>query len=387
MLFYTEVAPTLDPIRSTASGGSDAQPMFALYGALVTLDPYTLEMEPLLAESLEPNDDFTVWTLTLRDGIVFSDGSPYDAAAVMDYWTRIGDPANASPAVSTAGTIASMEVVDPLTLEVTLVGPDAHFDKSIERHAFNWVPSSEAVAAGHDFTNDPVGAGPFLLEEWVRDDHMSLVPNPDWIGSDGPYLDRYTFAPPVERAAAQRHVRPGRGPDQLHQPRCVSRSRPASRPGPRGTSSRTWAHRPSRSTRSSRRSTTPGCDGPSSRRSTMTCWSTSPGHRGPGPPGPTRARRGTSPRSSSRPTIRRRPGAVRRGRGRARGPGRDRDRRVPADRRPGPGRVRPDVAQPARQCGAHHQRPADRRGPPAGPLSGSTRCRRGATRSSSRRRN
>jgi peptide/nickel transport system substrate-binding protein len=192
-LFYAEVRG-LDPIRATGSGGSDAQHMFALYGALLTMDPETTELTPLLAESLEPDgDDFSVWTLTLLDGIVFSDGAAFDAAAVMDYWTRIKDPANQSPAITSALNIASMEVVDPLTLTVTLATPNAHFDRLVERQAFNYVPSPQAVAAGQDLANEPVGAGPFLLDEWLRDSHITFVPNPDWIGSDGPYVDSYTI--------------------------------------------------------------------------------------------------------------------------------------------------------------------------------------------------
>jgi peptide/nickel transport system substrate-binding protein len=154
------------------------------------MDPKTVEIEPLLAESFEPSADFKVWTLKLHDGIVFTDDSPYDAAAVQGYWTRIQDPANRSPAVSAAGTIASMRVVDPLTLEITLKTPNAHFDRTVERQSFNYVPSPKAVAAGHDFTNDPVGAGPFVLDSWVRDDRMTMSANPKWKGSDGPHVDK-----------------------------------------------------------------------------------------------------------------------------------------------------------------------------------------------------
>lgn len=192
VLFYSEVG-SLDPIRATASGGSDAQPLFALYGALVTLDPDTVEIETLLAESFEPNDDFTVWTLTLREGIVFSDGTPFEAEAVRAYWERIKDPANSSPAVTIGFSISDLAVVEPLVLEVTLARPNAHFDKAVERTAFNYVPSPTAVDEGVNLANEPVGAGPFLLESWVRDDRMVFVPNPDWIGSDGPYVDRYTI--------------------------------------------------------------------------------------------------------------------------------------------------------------------------------------------------
>jgi peptide/nickel transport system substrate-binding protein len=86
-----------------------------------------------------------------------------------------------------------MRVVDPSTLEVRLATPNAHFDRAIERQSFNYVPSAQAVAAGHDFTSKPVGAGPFVLDEWLRDSHMSMSPNPDWVGSDGPYVDKYTL--------------------------------------------------------------------------------------------------------------------------------------------------------------------------------------------------
>ena len=79
--------------------------------------------------------------------------------------------------------------MDPLTLEATLTTPNAHFDRAVERQAFNYVPSAEAAAAGHDFTNEPIGAGPFILENWVRDDRMTFSPNPRWQGSDGPYVD------------------------------------------------------------------------------------------------------------------------------------------------------------------------------------------------------
>jgi peptide/nickel transport system substrate-binding protein len=192
-LFYAEVRG-LDPIRATGSGGSDAQHMFALYGALITMDPDTTELTPLLAESLEPDgEDFTSWTLTLKDGIVFSDGAAYDATAVMDFWTRIKDPANQSPAITSALNIASMEVVDPLTLSITLATPNAHFDRLVERQAFNYVPSPQAVAAGQDLNNEPVGAGPFLLDEWIRDSEIRFLPNPDWVGSEGPYVDSYTI--------------------------------------------------------------------------------------------------------------------------------------------------------------------------------------------------
>src|SRR4051812_24789468 len=87
ILLYSETG-SLDPVKFTGSGGADGMRSFALYGALVTLDPVSDTVEPLLAESFESSADFLTWTLKLKPGITMSDGSPYDAAAVKANWDR-----------------------------------------------------------------------------------------------------------------------------------------------------------------------------------------------------------------------------------------------------------------------------------------------------------
>lgn len=192
VLLYSEIGG-LDPVTFTGSGGAEAQRAFTLYGALVTYDADLEEVVPVLAESFESNDDFTEWTLTLKPGIVFSDGSPFDAAAVKANWDRAKDPANRSPSFTALLATGDIEVVDDLTLRIPLNAPNAHFPNSVSRAGMNYIASAEAIEAGTDLTSEAVGAGPFLLESWTRDDRMILTPNPDWIGSDGPYLDGLTF--------------------------------------------------------------------------------------------------------------------------------------------------------------------------------------------------
>jgi peptide/nickel transport system substrate-binding protein len=197
ILLFSEIG-TLDPVRLTGSGGSDAQRAFPLYGALATYDGATNETTPLLLESIEPNDDFTVWTLTLPDGLVFSDGTPFDAEAIKFNWTRCTDPANRSPAFTAMLNVASMEVTDPLTLVVTMNTPNAQFSNSVSRiGALNSIGSPTFIqgASEEDLTNSAVGAGPYTLVEWVRDDHMTLAANPDWTTTEGPYLETITLRP------------------------------------------------------------------------------------------------------------------------------------------------------------------------------------------------
>jgi peptide/nickel transport system substrate-binding protein len=192
VLLYSEIG-TLDPVKMTGSGGSDGQRAFALYGALVALDPVEDEVTPVLAESFEPSADLLTWTLKMKPDVVMTDGTPYDAAAVKANWDRIKDVANRSPSLTTLLQVATMEITDPLTLTLTLSAPNAHFDKAIARVGASYIASAKALADKTDLTSTAVGAGPFVLDEWLRDDHMTMTKNPDWKGSEGPYLDTLTF--------------------------------------------------------------------------------------------------------------------------------------------------------------------------------------------------
>jgi peptide/nickel transport system substrate-binding protein len=195
-LLFSEIG-TLDPVKGTGSGGSDGQRMFAIYGALMTLDGNSGEMKYVQAESfkLKTPTDATVWVMKLRPGMKFSDGTVFDANAVKVNWERAADPANACSCRGDAATIKSMTIPagDPLTLEVTLAAPNPHFDKAVERVVLNYIASPKAIADKLDMTSKPVGAGPFLLEQWIRDDRMVMVRNPDWVGKPGPYLNKLTF--------------------------------------------------------------------------------------------------------------------------------------------------------------------------------------------------
>src|SRR3546814_2208854 len=80
----------LETIVAGSTGGLE---MAAIYDVLMRWDSEANTVEPQLAESLEPNEDFTTWTLKLRDGVKFSDGTPLDSAAVkfsLDRYVRLG---------------------------------------------------------------------------------------------------------------------------------------------------------------------------------------------------------------------------------------------------------------------------------------------------------
>lgn len=189
MLVWNEIASVDANLNSPSSGASGTRD-FALYGALIVQPAGSTELEPMIAESLTVDETHRVWTLKIRDGVKFSDGTPFNAEAVKVNWERIQTPEVRSPAYSYTRAIASLTVTDPLTLQIELVEPNVVFDRVVSRSALNYIASAEAIKSGHDLKSDPIGAGPFLLESWVRDDRMVLVRNPDYFDAPRPYLDR-----------------------------------------------------------------------------------------------------------------------------------------------------------------------------------------------------
>src|SRR5688572_28664707 len=194
ILLYSEIA-TLDPVKGTGSGGSDGQRFHALCGGLIAYDPNKNVVEGIQAESLKPKGtDYASWQLKLKPGLKFTDGTAFTVASVKANWERAQDAANACPCRGAAATIKTMTVVDPLTLDITLVTPNASFDKGVERVSLNYIASEKAIADKTDLTSKPVGAGPFVLDQWLRDDRMVMSKNPDWLGGKAPvYLDKLTF--------------------------------------------------------------------------------------------------------------------------------------------------------------------------------------------------
>jgi len=190
-----EISGTFDPAKLLSVSGviADGHVGYLLYGGLVETNPKTQEVVPVMAKSLT-SDNGTVWNLVLRDGLKFSDGTAFDAAAVKLNWERHADPAVASGARGVATSIASLEVVDPVTLRITLKEVNFQFPRSVALFAVNWIASPAAIQAG-TLGDKPVGAGPFMLKDRQRDDHMTFVRNPNYFDAPRPYLDQVVLRP------------------------------------------------------------------------------------------------------------------------------------------------------------------------------------------------
>jgi peptide/nickel transport system substrate-binding protein len=182
---------SLDPVRVNGSGTAGGIEMAALYDVLMRYEYDSNEFVPHLAESLEPNADFTEWTLTLRPDVTFTDGTPYDAEAVAFNLQRHKD--NGSRLV-------------PLLTGITWTATDAQtvtFTLETAWSGFPWVlawtggyiASPTAIQANPEgWSTNPVAAGPFAnLAEFRAQEVLALNANEGYWGGR-PNLDQVRFA-------------------------------------------------------------------------------------------------------------------------------------------------------------------------------------------------
>jgi peptide/nickel transport system substrate-binding protein len=158
------------------------------------------EYEGYLAESIEPNDDFTEWTVTLRPDITFSNGTPVTSQTIVDMFAIQQTGAISSGQIATY-TIANVEVVDDLTVRYTLSAPNSAFPAALNTVALGYVFDPAAAAADPEgFSSNPIGTGPFTMQSRDIDNATVVVRNPNYWRTDAdgnqlPYLDSVEFRP------------------------------------------------------------------------------------------------------------------------------------------------------------------------------------------------
>ncbi|MGG7305647.1 ABC transporter substrate-binding protein [Curtobacterium sp. AB451] len=148
---------------------------------------------PALAKSWTTSDDGTTLTFTLRDDVTFTDGTPFDAAAVVANIQHVQDPATASSTGYLAlQSITKATATDDHTVTLTLSRPDSAL---LESFSQPWVgmESPKALERSQAVNcESPVGTGPFEVTGWKHGDRVTLRKNSDYTPLDGdtkPRLD------------------------------------------------------------------------------------------------------------------------------------------------------------------------------------------------------
>ena len=161
-----------------------------IYESLLRYDT-DLNPMPSLATAWEVNEDGTVYTFTLKEGVTWHDGEPFTAADVVfsaDVFLRETHP---RLRVSLEH-VESIEALDDTTVRFTLKQPFGPFMGIFEVGTMPMVPKH--IYEGTDFKNNPanntpIGTGPFKFEEWERGSYIRLVKNEDYHVEGQPYLD------------------------------------------------------------------------------------------------------------------------------------------------------------------------------------------------------
>jgi peptide/nickel transport system substrate-binding protein len=177
----TAEAESLDPaLVAQASGFSVIN---SIFDNLVERD-YSGALQPMLAESWSFPDPNTI-EFKLRQGVIFHNGEPFNAASVKFSIERLLDPNLNSPLRGGwPQSWQGVEIVDDYTVRFHFSAPEATIFDTLAQSAA-MVPPVYYSSNPEDFlASNPVGTGPFKFVESVRDDHTTLAANPTYWGVD-----------------------------------------------------------------------------------------------------------------------------------------------------------------------------------------------------------
>jgi peptide/nickel transport system substrate-binding protein len=162
---------------------------------------------PDLADKITPNADFTSWTIHIRSGIKFHDGTPLNGQVVKDNLDayRGKFPAR-SPLLFTFvfDNVKDVSLVDPMTVKVDMLSPWSSFPASLYAYGRLGIMAEKQLRDGDNCFKDMIGTGPFEFKgDWQQNDHLTVVKNPNYwrkdrYGTPLPYLDKLTFKPVTE---------------------------------------------------------------------------------------------------------------------------------------------------------------------------------------------
>ncbi len=179
----------------------------SLCDKLVDITP-DLKIIPALATGWEWSDDGKELTMTLRDDVVFHDGTPFNAAAVAANIDRSKN-LETSRRKSEVKSIESWDVVDDYTIKLTLAQPDATLIAQFADRSGMMLSPTAFEAAGEDFGLNPVCAGPFKFNERIQQDRIVLDKFEDYYRADEINFDSVTFLPIPDTTVRLANLRAG----------------------------------------------------------------------------------------------------------------------------------------------------------------------------------
>lgn len=155
-----------------------------------------------LTESWTPNDDFTSWEVTLRDGVMFSDGDLMNADAVIrTFEAFLGDALISLPFRPAFDLDNPIEKVDDMTFRINAKRPNAYIPYYFaEQLGMIGSPAwLDARDENPELDQRPIGAGPYMISERIQDQRTVLVRNPNYWGEPG-LIETFEFYPVTQES-------------------------------------------------------------------------------------------------------------------------------------------------------------------------------------------
>jgi len=169
----------------------------AIYDTL-TIPNADGEYVPYLAKSVTPNATFDEWTIVLRDGVKFHDGSDLTAEVVKNNLDAYrGKYANRRPLlfIFVYDNIDTVETAGPLTVVVKTKKPWPAFPAFLFMNGRFGVMAQAQLDSPDHCADELIGTGPFELVDWKINDHLTVKKNSDYWQAGLPHLDEIEFRP------------------------------------------------------------------------------------------------------------------------------------------------------------------------------------------------
>lgn len=199
---------SLDPISTTE--GETFKVTVNIFETLINYGEQDTTLQPGLATEWTPSEDGLEYTLKLREGVKFHDGTDFNADAVVKNFERwMNGDADQFPYYTMFGgfkgdeghVIKEVIAEDDFTVKFILNRPQAPFLKNLAMSPFGIASPTALEKFGGDFMKNPVGTGPFKFVEWKENDRITLEKNADYWMEGYPKLEKIIFRSIPENSA------------------------------------------------------------------------------------------------------------------------------------------------------------------------------------------
>lgn len=184
---------SLDPIVPSDNGSIWV--IYQMFDQLTTVNEDSSGIAPSIAESWEISPDGTVYTFAIRQGVTFHDGAPMTIEDVVFSLERVFDPKGSGYSFL-FGAVKGVRAVDDTHVQVSLKEPFTPLLDNLNVFPASIVPKAAVEADAEAFAQNPVGTGPFKLEEFAKGRHVHLVKHDKYWKPDRPHVDE-VFIPYV----------------------------------------------------------------------------------------------------------------------------------------------------------------------------------------------